>query len=144
MTVEALLSRLERVRPNGKGKWRACCPLHNGKNPTSLTIREEPDGTVLIHCFACEGGAGAIADVIGIDLAELFPPRESLIKGRSPIRKPFASRDVLEALDRDLRLAYVLFSDISKGREPLSINKEKASGAKERIGRLISELDRAY
>lgn len=143
MSAEQLLSRLEKVRRTGTNRWRACCPLHAGENPSSLSIREDGD-TLLVYCHACQGGAGAIAEFLGLDLAEFFPPQESCIKGRGPIAKPFMSRDVLEALDKDLRLAYVLFNDIAKGREPLDLNKEKASGAKDRIGRLISELDRAY
>lgn len=36
-------------RSTGKGKWQACCPSHNDKHP-SLSIKETPEGTILVHC----------------------------------------------------------------------------------------------
>jgi len=39
MNIEILLSRLEKVKPHGNGKYLACCPAHNDKSP-SLAIRE--------------------------------------------------------------------------------------------------------
>ena len=51
MTAATLLSRLEKVRPSGADRWSASCPSHQGKNP-SLSIRELPDGRVLVRCWA--------------------------------------------------------------------------------------------
>jgi DNA primase len=51
MSVETLLSQLDKVRKTGTGTWTACCPAHAAKSP-SLAIRELADSTVLLHCFA--------------------------------------------------------------------------------------------
>lgn len=51
MTAATLLSRLEKVRQRGADRWSASCPSHQGKNP-SLSIRERPDGRVLVRCWA--------------------------------------------------------------------------------------------
>ncbi|WP_233868634.1 DNA primase [Paraburkholderia adhaesiva] len=72
--VTTLLARLEGVREVAPGRWRAQCPAHEGRRP-ALAVTETGDGTVLVHCFAgC--GVGEIAAALGLDLADLFPPRE--------------------------------------------------------------------
>jgi hypothetical protein len=49
MIADALLSRLDGVRPTGQDQWVARCPAHNDKDP-SLSIAEKDD-RVLIHLF---------------------------------------------------------------------------------------------
>ena len=93
MTTETLISRLDKVRPTGRGTWIACCPAHADKTP-SLTIRETDDGKVLLHCFAgCT--ALEIIDAVGLEMSDLFPPRQHHGK---PERRPFPAADVLRAL----------------------------------------------
>jgi len=69
--IDELLSRLDKAKPNGKGKWQACCPAHADKQP-SLSIKETSDGTVLLKCWAgCT--VGAIASAVGLEIRDLFP-----------------------------------------------------------------------
>lgn len=69
--IDQLLPRLDKVKPNGPSKWKACCPAHDDKEP-SLSIREAGDGKVLLHCWAgCE--AQDIAAAVGLELRDLFP-----------------------------------------------------------------------
>jgi hypothetical protein len=69
--LENILSRLDKVRPAGARKWKACCPAHTDKSP-SLTISETSDGTVLVKCWAgCS--AKNIVEAIGLELRHLFP-----------------------------------------------------------------------
>ena len=93
MTVDTLISRLDKVRRTGRGSWIACCPAHADKSP-SLTIRETDDGKVLLHCFT---GCSAleIIDAVGLEMSDLFPPRQHHGK---PERRPFPAADVLRAL----------------------------------------------
>jgi hypothetical protein len=93
MTVDLLISKLDKVRPTGRGTWIARCPAHDDQSP-SLTIRETDDGRILVHCFA---GCSAleIVDAIGLEMADLFPPRQHHGK---PERRPFPAADVLRAL----------------------------------------------
>ncbi len=93
MTVDLLISHLEKVRPTGRGSWIASCPAHADKSP-SLTIRETDDGKVLLHCFAGCSVAEVLASV-DLDFDALFPPRQH--HGR-PERRPFPAADVLRAL----------------------------------------------
>lgn len=71
--VERLLDRLDGVRETGPGRWVACCPCHDSKSRSSLSVREGDDGRVLIHDF----GGCPVEDVVaalGLDMADLFPP----------------------------------------------------------------------
>ena len=71
MTAETLLNQLHKVRQNGTGKWMACCPAHEDRTP-SLSIKEDPDGTILLHCFAgCS--AEEITGAAGVEMGDLFP-----------------------------------------------------------------------
>lgn len=80
MTPQTLLDRLQKVRSQGPNRWMACCPAHDDKNP-SLAIKEEPDGRVLIHCFAGCGAVDVLA-AIGLQMTDIMP--ESCGDHRAP------------------------------------------------------------
>ena len=72
--IDQVLPLLTKVRRRQPGQWSACCPAHEDKGP-SLSLRETPEGTVLLHCFA----GCAVADVaaaMGLELHDLFPPKD--------------------------------------------------------------------
>lgn len=53
--VALILDRLQGVRPIGRDKWKAFCPVH--ENPPvghrqSVTVSRGRDGRALIHCHA--------------------------------------------------------------------------------------------
>lgn len=80
--IDAILPRLERVRSTGKGRWSARCPAHDDRGP-SLSVREVPDGTLLIHDFAGCNSA-AIVRAIGLELRDLFPNAADIEPGQRP------------------------------------------------------------
>lgn len=68
--IENLLSRLDKVKPKGRGRYIACCSAHEDKTP-SLAI-SEVNGKILLHCFA--GCAPIdIIQAVGLDMCDLFP-----------------------------------------------------------------------
>jgi phage/plasmid primase-like uncharacterized protein len=69
--INEILSRLDKVKQTGSGKWQALCPSHDDKTP-SLSIADE-GGTIKIHCHAC--GANGIETIksIGGESNWLFP-----------------------------------------------------------------------
>lgn len=70
MDVNILLSRLDKVRASGSGRWVACCPAHEDRSP-SLQI-SEVDNRILIHCFAgC--GATEVLNAINLDYSAIYP-----------------------------------------------------------------------
>lgn len=94
MTAENLLSKLDRVKRTGAGRWIARCPAHDDKGP-SLSIRETDDGRILLHCFGQGCSAAEIVAAVGLEITDLFPPRQHHGK---PDRRPFPAADVLRAL----------------------------------------------
>jgi hypothetical protein len=67
--IDLVLSRLSHAREIRTG-WRACCPGHNGSNPSSLSIREGDNG-VLIHCFTgCS--TDDVVRALGLEMRDLF------------------------------------------------------------------------
>ncbi|SAL06413.1 hypothetical protein AWB81_07578 [Caballeronia arationis] len=104
MSADTLLNRLEGVREVGPGRYVARCPAHEDRQ-ASLSITEKPDGVLLVHCFA----GCAIAEVVGalgLDLADLFPPRESgaagLVRSGKPVKRRWSAAQILAALTLEL------------------------------------------
>ena len=93
MSAEILLSKLDKVKRTGAGRWLACCPAHADKGP-SLSIRETDDGRALVHCFAGCSAVDILA-AVDMDIADLFPPRQHHGK---PERRPFPAVDVLRCI----------------------------------------------
>lgn len=95
MSAENLISRLERVKRTGAGRWQARCPAHDDRGP-SLSIRELDDGRVLVHCFAgCE--VHSVLSAVGLSLDDLFPSRE-LDHHAKREGRPFPAADILRAI----------------------------------------------
>src|SRR5690606_17253245 len=79
--LEKVLERLHKVKQVGAGKWKACCPAHDDKDP-SLSIKEGSDGRVLLHCWAgCE--TRDVTAAIGLELRDLFPGEKQPRRGPS-------------------------------------------------------------
>ena len=75
MTVQEILSRLERVSKAHSG-WMARCPAHEDARP-SLSVGAAEDGRVLLRCFAgCD--LAAILGALRIEVRDLFPDQSSM------------------------------------------------------------------
>lgn len=116
MSVDLLLSKLDKVRKSGKNSWRSCCPGHNGNNPTALSITETDDGMVLLKCHTgC--GVDQIVSSVGLELSDLFPEKPIDGHSRKPERLPFNPRDVLAAMWQEAMIVYLCGADIAKGKQ---------------------------
>jgi len=73
MSIDNLLSKLEKVKQTSSDQYVACCPAHNDKSP-SLSIRALPNGKILLHCFA-ECPIDEVLNSIGLTLEDLFPEK---------------------------------------------------------------------
>ena len=110
--LENFLSRLQKVRKNGKD-YIACCPAHDDRSP-SLAIREVEDGRILIKCFAgCS--ADDVMGAVGMELKDLMPENVGFQRKR-PDPRPFNPYDVLAAMINDATVILVLAKDMQKGR----------------------------
>jgi len=71
MNTDAILERLEAVRPAGPGRWTARCPAHDDRRP-SLSVAVGRDGRTLLYCHAGCTLAEVLA-ALGLRVRDLFP-----------------------------------------------------------------------
>ncbi|MCZ8395884.1 DNA primase [Achromobacter ruhlandii] len=113
MSLQTLLSRLDRVKQTGRGRWVSCCPAHDSKSRQSLAITESEDGKVLVHDF----GGCSVYDVlasVGMKVDDLFPdarPRSALKTNRMP----FSYADALRCVSFEALLAAVAAGNLAQG-----------------------------
>lgn len=137
MSVDIILSQLDKVRKMGPDRWMACCPAHQDKTP-SLSIRETSDGRVLLHCWTgC--GASEVLEAIGLEFDALFP--ESLEHNHAPReRQPFTHREAMAGLVPEVMFVAAASSDLLK--KPLSkINHDRLVIAASRLAAAHSYVE---
>lgn len=123
--VARLLSRLSSVRQRGPARWAARCPAHEDRRP-SLSIRETPDGKVLVRCWAGCSTEQVLA-AAGLNWADLFPSNER----RRP-QTPEKHREAEEAaylafqLDRAFEVAYRRLARIYRAARNLLVERNLA------------------
>ena len=132
--INTLLERLSKVRTSGRNSWRACCPAHQGTNPTALSIKEEHDGRILLHCFqGCS--AGDILNSVGLELSDLYP--EPLEHHKSPVQKKFNASDILAGIKFECQLVLMAAYDLRKNKPMDESDLERLEVAYERIREAI-------
>lgn len=128
MDVNALLSRLDGVKGRN-GSWSAKCPAHADRSP-SLSVKELPDGRILMHCF---GGCGtdAVLGALGLSMGDLFPK----CLGELPQRRgDFTAIDALRALAFESSVVALVASDLAEGKAISETDAQRARVACGRIG----------
>ena len=83
MKAEAIIQRLEGVRPNGNG-YMARCPAHNDRLP-SLSIQSGHGGRLLIKCFAGCSTPDVMA-AMGLQISDLFAKQPPKIRNGRRVR----------------------------------------------------------
>jgi hypothetical protein len=132
---ETLLSRLERVKQTEPNSWLACCPAHDDMH-ASLSIRETSEGKTLVHCFAgCS--VHEVVNAIGMDISDLFPPRESYGK---PERRPFPAMDALRGIAFEALVVSAAASALLAGHPFTQADRERLSIAATRIQSALSAV----
>lgn len=80
------IAELFHARLAGPDRWRAKCPVHDGRSLTSLSIGQGADGRTLLKCWAgC--AVNDICTAAGIKISDLFSESQPVQ------RKPQAVRD---------------------------------------------------
>lgn len=128
--IDAVLSRLEKVRQRQAGQYSARCPAHADKGP-SLSVRETQEGSVLLHCFAgCS--VHEITAAMGLDMSDLFLPQQRT--GREPKRlaRAIAPSQALEVLAAEVMFVFVVASDMhhAKTIAPETFERLKQAAAR--------------
>lgn len=122
--ISSIISRLEKLKKNGQGRWLACCPAHSDKT-ASLSVRETETGSVLLHCFAgCS--VHEVLSAIGLKDSDLFPPKRSNLPVKG--KRHFDAYTALKALSADVVFLLVACRMVIN-REPLAESDMKALAA---------------
>lgn len=133
--IDDLLSRLEKVRSTGAGRWVARCPAHQDKTP-SLAIRELPDGRILIHCFTgCS--VDAVVSAIGLELSDLFPEDSRAIGHANHEHRQFPAADVLRCLNLEALVVSAAARTILDGKTLNDDDQKRLMTAFRRIERAV-------
>jgi hypothetical protein len=129
VSAENIIASLKKLRNTGPGKWVACCPAHEDKSP-SMAISDQPDGRVLIHCFAgCT--PIAILEALGLSVDELFPTTESHKNARKPVK--ISPMDALICIEAEARIVYTLAANIAYKGDLAQEDRERGQIAALRI-----------
>jgi len=137
MSADNLLSRLDKVKRTGQGKWSAQCPSHDDKGP-SLSVSENDDGKILIHCFAgCS--VHEVVGAVGLDLSDLFPPRpQDPAQVGKPERRPFPAADILRAVAFETMVVAMAGTALLAGQPMNAFDRDRLFIA---VGRIQAALD---
>lgn len=136
VSADNLLSTLDGVKRTGQGKWLAKCPSHEDRSP-SLSIRELDDGRVLVHCFAgCS--VHEVVSSVGLELTDLFPPREIESGNGKPERRPFPAADILRAIAFESTLVLIAAADLLAGNPFNEADRARLALAASRIQAALS------
>lgn len=138
--ADRLLSRLDKVRSTGESKWIACCPAHDDKSP-SLSIREIPDGTLLVKCWAGCGAAEIVA-AVGLSLADLFPRQPDSPYSAGKRRQWYdAAGEAFRALAADVGIIHVAGASVGKGFVLSDADRERVALAVSRVRAALDLID---
>lgn len=139
MSADALLQHLQRVKRTGKDHGIASCPTAahaRGDRHPSMTWRIRDDGALLIYCMAgCS--AHEIVSAVGLELSDLFPPRDDkhFAKGE---RRPFPAADILRAIAFESTLVLIAAADLLAGHPFNETDRARLALACSRIQAALS------
>lgn len=141
--IDIVLSRLApfKVRAMGRDRWRACCPAHGGSNPSALSIGVGDTGAVLLRCWS-ECGVDEVAQALGLELSDLFPPKPQAGNGSGPNkrRRLITAGQALELLDSEMTLAIVCASDMAGGAQLDESTRDRLLQGAARVAVLRDEV----
>jgi hypothetical protein len=130
LSAEEFLSRCEKVKRTGPGRWVACCPAHDDDRP-SMNVKEMPDSKLLVICRAgCT--INSILEATGLPWSVLFAEDDERLYRREA-KRAFPAGDVLRALAFESLVVCVVASDVKNRKEISDADWERLATAYQRI-----------
>ena len=129
--IDMILPLLSRVRRRQPGQYSACCPAHDDNGP-SLSIRENTDGAVLLHCFAgCE--VSEVVGAIGLELHDLFPPRDVPPNAPKRTARLLTPGQALDLLHDEAQFIGIVAGNIGQGVQLSEDDRQRVMQAAGRV-----------
>lgn len=139
MSVDLVLSRLDSPRQNGRDRWRAACPVCGGKNRSTLSVGAGDTGAVLLKCWKSGCDPEAIALALGLELVDLFPPRDS--SGPPMERRALiTARQALDLLQTEAMVLFVVGSDMHAQKRISGVDHDRLCEAVRSIQAMAQEV----
>jgi hypothetical protein len=134
MSIETLLSSLDKVKKTGTNKWTCSCPSHDDKSP-SMHVSLLDDGRILINCKAgCD--TYSILQAVGLDWSAVFP--ENSLGDKKSVRQVMYATEALKLIKHEAMIimacAYAL-----RRKDLTDDDIERASKAMGIINKVIKE-----
>ena len=131
MSLEIILSRLNKVRKSSNNSFMACCPAHDDNSP-SLSIKDNGDGKLLLNCLAgCD--KEAILGALGLEWADIMPPNQPKEHFVKPTKQRIYATDALRAIRFEAQIVCLAAYELCKGIKPNEADMERLKLAMERI-----------
>lgn len=129
--IHNLLNKLDKVKKTGRDSYRACCPGHQGTNPTALSITQVDDGRILMNCHrGCS--IDEILGSIGMDINDLFPDG-AVANHAGKVKQAFNPKDVLAAMREEAMIIYLYGNSVINNEPIIEDRRKRALLAIERI-----------
>lgn len=134
MSVDTLLSRLNKVRRLADGQYMACCPSHADRS-ASLSVKDMGDGRILINCFAGCDTYGILKNV-GLDWDDVLPEKSIDHKVKKVDQVIYAT-EALKIIQYEARIIMVCAYDVRMGKVPNGEEMARAEVAMNRINKAV-------
>lgn len=136
--ADTVLSRLE-AKPNGRDRWRCACPVCGERNRSTLSIGVGETGAVLLKCWKSGCSPEQIAAAVGLELSDLFPPRDSYAPPAKR-RRLITAGQALEVVEFEATLVWVAAQNLANGHALTPDDLARLSAAVQRINGVIDEV----
>lgn len=136
--VDAVLSRLD-AKPTSTDRWRAACPVCGERNQSTLSIGVGDNGAVLMRCFKSGCAVDQIAGALGLELSDLFPPKDSHARPLER-RRMLTARQALDLLLSESLVIFVIGADMHRQRTVSAADFDRLQTAAARIQALGREV----
>jgi len=129
--ITKILTKLTKVSQRQPDQYSACCPAHADKNP-SLSVRETPEGAVLMYCFSGRQ-VSEVVNALGLEMSDLSLPRQA--SGYEPKRTPclLNAGQALELLTNETNLLAVVTGNLLHG---VALNQDDVIRITQAAGRI--------
>jgi hypothetical protein len=108
------------------------------RNASTLSVGETPQGAVLVKCFKLDCDIDSICGSLGLEVSDLFPPRES--HGAPMVRRRLISdRQALDLAHDEVQFVAVMASNMARGVPATDEDCQRALQAAGRLAYLCQE-----
>ena len=134
MSIETLLSRLQKVKSTSRNRWLCSCPAHIDKSP-SMHIQITDDDRILINCKAgCD--PYSILQSVGLDWDSVFPKSITSHRGK-PVKQVLYPSEALELVRFEAQIVLVAAYDLNKNKPLKTDDLARLKTAMQRINKVM-------